>query len=125
MSNELMSEKFFFEKLDVYQKSLGFAIDLCKVASNFHYKFSRIRDQLIGAGISVPLNIAEGSGRKFEKEKRSFYKISRTSLFECIPILEICLNLNLIDKSQHKDFRGRAEEISKMLNGLIRSLNIS
>lgn len=117
-----MSNEFYFEKLIVYQKSLAFAIDLCKLASNFPYKFSRIRDQLIGAGISIPLNIAEGSGRKSSKEKINFYKISRTSLFECIPILEICWKLHLIADNEHKSFRERAEEISKMINGLISSL---
>jgi four helix bundle protein len=92
-----MSEEFFFEKLIVYQRSLSFAIRLCKIASNFPIKFSRIRDQLMGAGISIPLNIAEGSGRSSNKEKINFYKISRTSLFECIPIFKICAELNLFN----------------------------
>jgi four helix bundle protein len=93
-----MSNEFFFEKLKVYRRSLDFAIRICKLASSFPVKFSRIRDQLIGAGISVPLNIAEGSGRNSRKEKINFYKISRTSLFECIPILEICVSLNLVNE---------------------------
>jgi len=118
----MSSDEFFFEKLKVYQRSLAFAIKLCKIASNFHIKFSRIRDQLIGAGISVPLNIAEGSGRTSQKEKVNFYKISRTSLFECVPILEICLNLNLIDKITFTELRKENIELSKMINGLISSL---
>jgi len=69
-----MGEEFFFEKLIVYQRSLDFAIRLCKIANNFSIKFSRIRDQLIGARISIPLNIAEGSGRNSSKEKINFYK---------------------------------------------------
>lgn len=117
-----MSEDFFFEKLEVYQRSLAFSIELCKIASGFSFKFSRIRDQLIGAGISVPLNIAEGSGRKSEKERRNFYKISRTSLFECIPILEICQSLGLMSETQCQKYRKEAVEISKMISGLIRTL---
>jgi len=117
-----MSEEFFFEKLEVYQRSLRFAIKLCKLASSFPIKFSRIRDQLIGAAISIPLNIAEGSGRKSQKEKINFYKISRTSLFECIPILEICLSLKLIDGKEYEELRKEDLELSKMINGLIKSL---
>jgi len=117
-----MSEEFFFEKLQVYQRSLEFAIKLCKIASEFPPKFSRIRDQLIGAGISVPLNIAEGSGRKSAKEKVNFYKISRTSIFEITPIIEICLKLNLINEQIYKETREEAIELSKMINGLIKSL---
>jgi four helix bundle protein len=117
-----MSGEFFFEKLQVYQRSLEFAIKLCKIASNFPIKFSRIRDQLIGAGISVPLNLAEGSGRKSAKEKVNFYKISRTSIFEVIPIIEISFKLNLITVDEYKTIRSEATELSKMINGLIASL---
>jgi len=117
-----MSEEFFFEKLKIYQRSLAFGIRLCKIASEFPIKFSRIRDQLIGTGISIPLNIAEGSGRKSSKEKINFYKISRTSLFECIPLLRICLNLKLIEENIYQDLRKEATELSKMINGLIKSL---
>ena len=117
-----MSEEFFFENLEVYKRSLKLAIKLCEIATTFPVKFSRIRDQLIGAGISIPLNIAEGSGRKSPKEKMNFYKISRTSLFECIPILEICLSLKLIDEDIYQGLRKEDIELSKMINGLIKSL---
>jgi len=117
-----MSEKFYFEDLKVYQRSLALAIYICQTASKFLFKFSRIRDQLIGAVISVPLNIAEGSGRKSVKERSNFYKISITSLFETIPLLEICLKLNLIEKEKRDKFRKEVTELAKMINGLIKSL---
>lgn len=118
-----MEEKFYFEDLEVYQRSLQFAITICKIANNFSFKFSRVRDQLIGAVISVPLNIAEGSGRKSIKERSNFYKISITSLFETIPLLEICLQLNLLEKDNYDKFRREIMELAKMLNGLIKSLS--
>lgn len=121
MSKEIR-EEFFFEKLQVYQRSLEFAKNICKIASKFPAKFSRIRDQFIGAVISVPLNIAEGSGRKSIKEKSNFYKISRTSLLECMPLLEICFELKLIEEKEYKKFRKEITELSKMINGLIKSL---
>lgn len=113
---------FFFEKLEVYQKSLKFSIKICRIANGFPIKFSRIRGQVIGAAISIPLNIAEGSGRKSVKDRINFYKISRTSLFEIIPILEICLSLELIDRANYNELKKEAEEISKMINGLMGSL---
>lgn len=118
----MSSEEFFFEKLEVYQRTSKFATKLCKIAAKFPMQFLRIRDQLIGAAISPPLNIAEGSGHKSIKEKSHFYKISRTSLFECIPILEICLNLELITEKAYQEMRNEVVELSKMLNGLIKSL---
>jgi four helix bundle protein len=117
-----MSDEFFFEKLQIYKRSLEFAKNLCQRSSNFPLKFSRIRDLLIGAVISIPLNIAEGSGRRSIKEKINFYKIARTSLFECVPLLEICLELGMINKSEYQNFRSEIVALSKMINGLIKSL---
>jgi len=115
-----VEEEFSFEKLDIYKRSLSLAKILCKIASRFPYKFSRIRDQLVGATISVPLNIAEGSGRKSVKEKKNFYKISQTSLFECIPLLEISLELKLISSDNYKKFRDEIIALSKMISRLIK-----
>lgn len=115
-------ERFSFENLEVYQRSLKLSIQVCKLASQFDYKYSRIRDQFIGATTSIPLNIAEGSGKIFIKEKQQFYRFSRASLFECLPILEICNSLNLITHNQKLYIREELVEISKMLSGLINSL---
>jgi len=119
----MSTEQFNFEKLKVYERSLEFSIELCRKASDFPIKFSRIRDQLIGAAISVPLNIAEGSGRKTTKDKIHFYKIARASAFECVPILDICSRLSLIDEGFYNKFKQEITEISKMISGFINSIH--
>lgn len=115
MKRKVSEKKFYFENLKIYQKGLDLAINICKVAGSFPFKFSRIRDQLIGAIISVPLNIAEGTGRRSSKEKRNFYRISQSSLFECIPLLKICNELKLINKNDYIQFNQEIIELSKML----------
>jgi len=122
MDNDNIKSKFLFEGLEVYQRSLRLAIYLSKIASEFPVKFSRIRDQLIGAAVSVPLNIAKGSGRQSVKERANFYRFSRTSVFEIIPIIEICYSLSLIDEKTYQSLREETIILSKMLNLFIRSL---
>jgi len=117
-------EQFSFEKLAVYQKSLDLSVELTLLASKFPMKFIRLRDQLIGAVISVPLNIAEGSGRKSRKDQINFYKTARSSIFECIPIIEICYRIRLINNAENSNYREKIVTISKMLSGLINSLVI-
>ena len=112
--------EFLFEKLDVYQKSLDLSIEVCKAMVKIPYKYAIIRDQFIGAVISVPLNIAEGSGRTSAKEKTNFYKIARGSSFECIPLLKILLKLDLLDEQTVSRWRELISEICRMLSGLIR-----
>ena len=113
-------EGFIFEKLNVYQKALILSIDVCKISSDFPIKYKRIQDQLIGAIISIPLNIAEGNGRRTPKDKINFYKIARSSSFECIPLLDICYALKLIDAAQKNNIRIEISTISKMLSGLMK-----
>ncbi len=115
-----MSNEFSFENLEVYQRGLRFSLEICKLASNFPYKYNRLRDQLIGAVISFPLNIAEGNGRNTIKDKVNFYRIARASLFECIPILTICSNLNLVDNSTLLKYKQEALELSRMTMGLMK-----
>ena len=115
--------EFIFEKLEVYQRSLKFSIEIVKIASNFSYKYSRLRDQLIGAVISIPLNIAEANGRGSSKDKINFYKFARGSCFECIPILEICLNLELIDNKKALKYKQEIKENTSMIYGLIKYQN--
>lgn len=114
------SKEFLFEKLNVYQKSLNLSIEVCKVISKVPYEFGRIRDQLTGSVVSIPLNIAEGSGRSSSKEKANFYRIARGSGFECIPLLSITSSLNLISKEQTDKWRENIREICMMLSGLIK-----
>ena len=113
---------FNFENLLVYQRSLKLSIELIKQTKEFNFKYNRIRDQFIGATISVPLNIAEGSGRKSYKEKINFYKIAQSSYFECIPIVSICLELNLVEEETIIKWRDEISQICRMLSGLINNL---
>ncbi|MFN2247984.1 MAG: four helix bundle protein [Candidatus Promineifilaceae bacterium] len=44
-------------------------------------------DQIRRAALSVPTNIAEGSGRDQLKEKKYFYRIAKGSVYEIVSLL--------------------------------------
>ena len=114
---------FLFENLEVYKKSLEFVGEIHEFCSNLSsIRNGKIIDQLQRAALSIPLNIAEGNGRIHAREKRQFFYISRGSLLECIPLLQICLMTKLLDKSKYESLYTKADEIGRMLNGLIRSV---
>lgn len=109
---------FDFEKLEVYKKSSKYNISVDSFLENIKLDFTT-RDQLKRASLSIMLNIAEGSGRRTNKEKRNFYVISRGSTFECASVF---LNLNEKGVLKEKDFTKfykTLEEISKMLYSMI------
>lgn len=72
--------------------------------------------------MSIVLNIAEGSGRFTKPDKRNFYIIARGSVFETVAILELLLDQNTLDLPTHQKFYLLAEELSKMLFAMIKSL---
>jgi len=113
---------FNFENLDVYKKGLNLSIQLTKLASNFPIKLQRLQSQLIGSAISIPLNIAEGSGRFNAKEKIQYYRMAQASAFELIPILEICEAMDLLKKDE---WVLDIENICKMLSALIKNRLLS
>lgn len=114
---------FLHEKLEVYQKSLVWVQmvdDLVRIAGEgISYPFV---DQLTRAALSIPLNIAEGNGRWHKGEKQQFFRIARGSTFECAAILDILQRKNLLKGSVYHDAYTLLETLSKMLQGLINSV---
>ena len=112
---------FDFEKLDVYKKAKVFNSGLREFIKGTRLD-STTRDQLRRAAFSVVLNLAEGSGRFTHPDRRNFYIISRSSIFECVAILDVLKDESVIEENKFRGFYGQAEELSKMLFAMIRNL---
>lgn len=112
---------FLFEKLEVYQRGVKLAESAFKLIDDLPRGHSAIADQLKRAAISIPLNIAEGNGRWHQKERRNFFFIARGSVFECVPLLELCRRRQWIGEEDHRSLKGELEVLAKMLSALIKS----
>ena len=110
---------FMFENLDVYQKAIAFADEISDLTENFSKGNYYLTDQLNRAALSIATNIAEGNGRYSKADRKNFFRISRGSAFECVPILELCKRKKLIGEEKHKALKENLDEICKMLSGLI------
>jgi four helix bundle protein len=114
---------FNFEKLSVYQQSLDFANQVITKSNNWptKYQFS-LADQIRRASLSIPLNIAEGSSRS-KIEFRRFLSIARGSCYECIPLVEISLEQQLITLKDKQIWYNQLLSLSKMLSSLRTALS--
>ena len=115
---------FAFEDLLVWQKSIDFAEVVIKTIDQFEAprKHYRIIEQLEAASISVSSNIAEGKGRFSKKEFIHYLYIARGSLFETISLLILICRLQWIERKTLNELNSIGEEITKMLNSLIKSI---
>ena len=111
---------FLFENLEVYKKAMLFVIEIYSIGRQINDR--SIKDQIQRAALSVPLNIAEGQGRMHPREKRQYYNTARGSLMECVPLIQICEKIGYIDNQKYCNLYNLAEEIGKMLTGLIKSI---
>ncbi|HID31389.1 MAG TPA: four helix bundle protein [Desulfobacterales bacterium] len=115
---------FSFEDLKVWQKSVLFSEKVIRSIDeiNAPRKHYRLIEQLESASTSVAMNIAEGKGRQTTKEFVQFLHIARGSLFEVVTLLIILQRVGWIEVEEVMKFQQLAEEITKMLNSLIKSM---
>lgn len=113
---------FDFEKLDIYVKAKVFNAETRAFIRNNNLD-PTTKDQLRRASFSIVLNIAEGSGRFSKADRRNFYVISRSSMFECISILDILKDEKVLGEAQYLEFYKSGEEISKILFAMIKNLS--
>ncbi len=113
----------FYKDLDVYKKSINFVVDIYKTTESFpdSERFGLV-SQLRRAAVSLPSNLAEGSGRNGRKELMNFLHIARGSLFEIGTQLEISHRLGFVSQDDYDRLEERRVTIQRMMNALISSL---
>jgi four helix bundle protein len=109
---------FSHEKLNVYQRSIEFIKFVHKIAISI--KINAF-EQLDRAATSIPLNIAEGTGKYTSKDKCRYYDIARGSALECAACLDVLKQREKISKEVCEEGKSTLIEIVSMLTGLIKS----
>ena len=66
--------------------------------------------------------INKSDGRESGKNYIQFLKISRGSLYELDTFLTIAVGLKYLTKERRNDLNEKTEELSKMINSLIKKL---
>ena len=115
-----MEKKFSHEKLIVYNRSLEFVEFVENLLSRFKDKLN-VYDQLDRSSTSIPLNIAEGTGKFTVKDKNRYYDIARGSGVESAACLDVLLRRNRITIEENTKGKEILFEIVSMLIGLIKS----
>ena len=107
-----------FRQLFVWQASVDLAVRMIALSDRLvaRRRFA-IADQLVRAALSVPSNIAEGEGRRGERDRRHYLVQARGSLYELETQLEIIIRARLA-----KDVSGSRDLIATIGAGLTRMI---
>ena len=105
-----------FEKLTVWQKSRELAKLVYQLVSQFpsEEKYG-LGDQLRRAVISIPSNIAEGSGRISYKEKAHFCEIAYGSMMEVSCQLVLAVDLGFLTAQEIAKSQSLIDELDRQL----------
>tara|TARA_R110001583_G_scaffold145875_1_gene297905 strand:- start:28067 stop:28417 length:351 start_codon:yes stop_codon:yes gene_type:complete len=110
------------KELDVWKKSMDLVESIYQHSSLFpnEEKFGLI-SQIRRAAVSIPSNIAEGAGRKGDKEFIQFLYIGLSSLTELDTQYMIAVRLQYILKNEELELL--IKDVKKLLLGFIKYLN--
>lgn len=110
-----------YTELDVWKQARILASFIYELTATFPKaeQFGLV-SQMRRCVVSVPSNIAEGSGRQHLKETIQFLNISRGSLFELETQIYISRDLGFISEDQLTNSIEQIENLGKLINGYIR-----
>ena len=104
-----------FEKLKIWQKAMDIAVHVYEISLLLpnDEKFNIIH-QIKKCAVSIPSNIAEGSGRNSNKEFLQFLGIANGSTFELITQLILAKRLKLVNEELIQPTINQLIEVSNM-----------
>ncbi len=110
---------YSFEKLNAWKEARKLVVDVYKLLDSFPgFEKYALSDQIRRAIVSVPSNVAEGTGRVSLKEKLHFIEIAYGSLMEAYNQLIIASDLNYISPQSLEELMPSIDTVARLLNGL-------
>lgn len=109
---------FGHEKFEIYHTSIEFVAGSTKILEKIPQGYNKLVDQFRRASISIPLNIAEGSGKSTKLQKHQHYIIARGEAMECAAILDVLAQLKMADGRVVENAKGLLEKITAVLTAV-------
>ncbi len=112
-----------YRDLIAWQKSVAFVTRIYASTQSFpqQERFG-LTGQLRRAAVSIPSNIAEGQARSSPREFHHFLSNARGSLAEIETQLQIAQNLGYLKPDQGESLLASAEEVGRLVTGLMASI---
>ncbi len=114
-----------FTTFGPWKKAMDLALRVHQISKSFPKEEQYgVTSQLRRAALSVAANIAEGYGRYTYPDKMHKYVQARGELIEAMSHLYFCQGVGYLDQTQLNDLTANCQEIHRMLNALIKKMNI-
>lgn len=109
--------------LDVWKRSIELSIEVYRISGSFpKEEIYGITSQMRRASVSIASNIAEGAARRTDKDFIHFLHMALGSASVLDTQIEIVIKVGYADCVTMKELQNKVGVVSKMLYGLIRSV---
>jgi four helix bundle protein len=117
----MTTQLFDHKKLNVYGKALEFISWATKILERVPRSMA-VHNQLDRASTSIPLNIAEGTGKFTPPDRCRYYDSARGSALECAASLDVLVAKRVLQPNEITEGKELLRPIVAMLVGLIKSV---
>ena len=105
-----------YKDLEVYQKGYELTLEIYKITKKYPKEERyEIVSQLRRASSSIPMNIAEGWGRKSKLEFKRFLKMALGSCNELQVSIELSKDLEYLSEEEYKGIREKSEILGRQI----------
>lgn len=113
-----------YQRLIVWKEAHQSCVRVYEITKNFPPEERyRLVDQMCRAAVSIVANIAEGSGKKSNKERFRFYETSRCSLEELHCFFMLAKDLEYADQAIFDEMDDRIQRTGYLIHELQSSLS--
>lgn len=112
-----------FKELIVWQKARVLVREIYLLTKSFPVEERfELTSQIRRAAISIPSNVAEGSGRGSNKDFKRFLDIALSSAFELETQIILASDLGYVTERMFKTINDMIQEVQRMIVGFQKSL---
>ena len=112
-----------YKNMEIFQLSYSLALNIHKLLDKFpEEQKENITSQMRRAATSIPLNIAEGSVKKSQREFLNFLSYAYGSAKELDVLLSMSKDLNYITKSRYDSIFRKLDELMAKLFGFMENI---
>ena len=116
-------KKYNYKDLDLYKAAKDLVLSVYALLRKFPKEEQyALCDQLRRAVISIPSNLAEGSGRTSAKDQAHFFEMAFGSLMEVECQLDIACDLGYVSYDELESLNEQIARVAAILSGMRRKL---
>ena len=110
-----------YEDLEVFKRSYRLSVGIYELSKEMpREEIYGIVSQMRRAALSIPLNIAEGYGkRESTAEFKRFLSMAKGSADEMKVLVDFCKDVGIMTEGTHNRLKDNYDEIGRMLYGLM------